>query len=277
MRVALAGFLHETNTFAPNPADLQAFEIGGGYIPMTSGPALLDVGAGVNLGISGALDVAQQCGWDSLPILWAGAIPSAHVTEEAFETIADQIVDGLRKARPLDGVFLDLHGAMVTSHLDDGEGELAARVRAVVGPDVPIAAALDLHGNISRRLLDTVDALTAFRTYPHIDMADTGRRAARLLDEIMRSEKRPAKAYRALPYMVPISFQSTTMEPGGTLYRQVSAMDDSRRCGLAVHGISGRRHSRLRPSCHRLCPQSGQGRSGCGSYLPDLYGRRDRF
>jgi microcystin degradation protein MlrC len=227
MRVALAGFLHETNTFAPNPADLQAFQQGGGYIPLTEGAALLEAGKGVNLGISGALTVAAERGWQVEPVLWAGAIPSAHVTEEAFESIAKRIVEGIRAAGPLDGVFLDLHGAMVTTHLDDGEGELATRVRAVVGPDVPIAAALDLHGNISRRLVEMVDVLTGFRTYPHVDMAETGARAARLLDDILRSGTLPAKAYRSLPYMVPISFQSTTMEPAASLYRSVAQMDDA--------------------------------------------------
>lgn len=225
MRVAMAGFLHETNTFAPNPADMQAFHQGGGYIPLTEGEALLQMGAGVNLGISGALTVAADRGWQVQPVLWAGAIPSAQVTEEAFETIATRIVEGIRAAGPLDGVFLDLHGAMVTTHLDDGEGELAARVRAVVGPKVPIAVALDLHGNISRQLVEAVDVLTGFRTYPHVDMAETGARAAHLLDDILSNGTRPAKAYRSLPYLVPIPFQATTMEPAATLYAQVAALD----------------------------------------------------
>ncbi|MGY9047058.1 MAG: M81 family metallopeptidase [Rhodobacterales bacterium] len=218
MKVALAGFLHETNTFAPAAADMAAFRFGGGYIPMTYGPDLIGAARNVNLGISGALSVGATLGWDMLPVLWAGAIPSAHVTRDAFEQIADDIVAGLHAAGRLDGVFLDLHGAMVAEHLDDGEGEIARRVRAAVGPDVPIAAALDLHGNISENFVTVVDVLVGFRTYPHVDMAATGAAAARLLDRLMTTGMRPAKAYRRMSYLVPIPFQTTDMAPADGLY-----------------------------------------------------------
>ncbi|MBK0328019.1 M81 family metallopeptidase [Rhodobacteraceae bacterium F11138] len=223
MRVAFAGFLHETNTFAPSPADREAFLLGGGYVPMTRGAAMLDAFQSVNLGMSGALSVADRQGWDVVPILWAGAIPSAPVTRDAFESIAEEIVEGIRNAGPLDGVFLDLHGAMVAEHLDDGEGEIARRVRAVVGPDVPVAAALDLHGNISKEFVDLVDVLVGFRTYPHVDMAATGANAAQRLGDIMRTGMRPAKAYRRMTYLVPIPFQSTDMAPADGLY---AALED---------------------------------------------------
>ncbi|WP_306132424.1 M81 family metallopeptidase [Roseivivax marinus] len=218
MRVALAGFVHETNTFAPAPADMAAFEAGGGYIPLSRGDEIAARGTGVNLGISGALAVAEARGWDGVPILWAGAIPSAPVTRDAFEAIADEIVSGLRAAGPLDGVLLDLHGAMVADHLDDGEAEIAERVRAAVGPDVPVVAALDLHGNISERFAHTVDGLFGFRTYPHVDMAETGRRAADLLAHLMATGARPACAVRRMDYLVPIAAQSTDTQPGRDLY-----------------------------------------------------------
>jgi len=225
MRVALAGFLHETNTFAPTRADLAAFRQGGGYVPMARGDAIAQSVRGVNLGIAGALDVAEECGWTGVPILWAGAIPSAHVTRAAFETIADEIVAGIAGAGPLDGVFLDLHGAMVAEHLDDGEAEIAARVRAAVGPDVPVVAALDLHGNISRAFVESVDACVGFRTYPHVDMAATGAAAARLLQRMMTSGKPPAKAFRQMSYLVPIPFQTTMMAPADALYAGLDAVE----------------------------------------------------
>ncbi|MHA6345172.1 M81 family metallopeptidase [Roseivivax sp. CAU 1761] len=225
MRVALAGFLHETNTFAPDPAGMEAFRQGGGYIPMSRGAALPEAAAGVNLGISGALDVARERGWDIVPILWAGAIPSAPVTRDAFETIAAEIVAGLAAAGPLDGVFLDLHGAMVAEHVEDGEAEIARRVRDAVGPGVPVAAALDLHGNIGADFVAAVDAAVGFRTYPHVDMAETGRRAADLLDEMMRSGRRPAKAFARLPYLVPIPLQSTDIAPADELYAELARIE----------------------------------------------------
>ena len=226
MRVALAGFLHETNTFAPVPADLSAFEAGGGYIPLSRGAEIVDRARGVNLGIAGALSVAQARDWDAEPVLWAGAIPSAAVTRDAFETIADEIVAGIGAAGTLDGVFLDLHGAMVTEHLDDGEGELARRVRAAVGPDTPIVAALDLHGNVSADLVATVDALFGFRTYPHVDMAETGRRAAELLHRLMVEGTPLARAFRQMSYLVPIPFQTTDTAPADALYAELSAIED---------------------------------------------------
>jgi microcystin degradation protein MlrC len=225
MRVAFAGFLHETNTFAPHPADLEAFQRGGGYVPMVRGEAMLAAFKEVNLGMAGALRVGQAQGWDIVPILWAGAIPSAHVSRDAFEMIAHEIVEGVRNAGPLDGVFLDLHGAMVAEHIDDGEGELLRRLRAVVGPDLPIATALDLHGNISAEFVSNVDLLVGFRTYPHVDMAETGAKAAQHLDRIMRTGLRPAKAFRQMSYLVPIPFQSTELSPGQALYENVAACE----------------------------------------------------
>jgi microcystin degradation protein MlrC len=227
MRVAFAGFLHETNTFAPALADMAAFRNGGGYVPMTQGLEMIQAFAGVNLGMSGALSVARECSWDVVPIVWAGAIPSAHVTRDAFEQIADEIVVGIAAAGRLDGVFLDLHGAMVAEHLDDGEGEIARRVRAAVGPDVPIAAALDLHGNISQSFVQAVDVLVGFRTYPHVDMADTGASAARLLEGLMQTGQRPFKAYRRMSYLVPIPFQSTDLAPADALYAGLGMVEDA--------------------------------------------------
>ncbi|MFP7674651.1 M81 family metallopeptidase [Marivita sp. S0852] len=225
MKVAFAGFLHETNTFAPSKAGQDAFRLGGGYIPMTQGPAMIDAAKDVNLGISGALDTAARLGWSIEPILWAGAIPSAHVTQSAYDAITDDILAHITNAGALDGVFLDLHGAMVAEHLDDGEGQLLRRVRAVVGPDVPMVAALDLHGNISRDMVEAADILVGFRTYPHVDMAQTGTRAAHLLNDMMRSGRRPAKAFRQMSYLVPIPFQCTDHAPAQDLYAELDRIE----------------------------------------------------
>ena len=112
-RVAFAGFLHETNTFAPTRAGMADFVQGGGYMPLSIGAALIEQSRGINLGISGAIEHAEQAGCDIVPLLWAGAIPSAHVTRDAYQDITDEILERLAEAGPLDGVFLDLHGAMV--------------------------------------------------------------------------------------------------------------------------------------------------------------------
>ena len=234
MRIAVAGFLHETNTFAPTVADRAAFVAGDGYIPLTRGEALPSTARGVNLGIYGAISVAERRGWDLVPLLWAGAIPSAAVTRDACESVAGEIIDGLARAGPLDGVFLDLHGAMVAEHVDDGEGELAARVRAEIGRDTPLVAALDLHGNLSERFVDAVDVAVGFRTYPHVDMAETGERAAALLHGLASGGPRPAKAFRRLPYPVPIPLQSTDTEPGAGLYAALAEREAEGAIGASL-------------------------------------------
>ena len=220
-RVAVAGFLHETNTFAPSRATLADFEQGGGHLPLCRGADILARARGVNLGVAGAIDYGESKGWQLEPLLWAGAIPSAHVEVAAFEAIAGEMLDRLAMAGPVDGVYLDLHGAMVCEHIDDGEGALIERVRKLVGPDVPIAVSLDLHGNVTPRMVENADVLVAYRTYPHVDMAETGRRAAEQLDALMARARPFAKAFRQLPYLIPIPWQCTGLEPARGIYRAV--------------------------------------------------------
>lgn len=221
-RVALAGFLHETNTFAPTRAQLADFEQGGGYMPLARGSDLITQSRGINLGIGGAVEFAESAGWEMVPVLWAGAIPSAHVSRQAYEVISYKIISGIAAAGPLDGVFLDLHGAMVAEHEDDGEGRLLLRLREAIGPNVPIAAALDLHGNITQAMVDAADVLVGFRTYPHVDMAETGHRAAEQLGHLMARGTPFDKAFRRLPFLVPIAWQSTRAEPARAIYDLVA-------------------------------------------------------
>jgi microcystin degradation protein MlrC len=224
-RVAIGGFMHETNTFGPSKAGLEAFVEGGGWPSLSEGPALINATRNVNMGICGFVEVAEAQGWDPVPTLWCAASPSAHVTENAFETITNRIVDGIRSAGRLDGVYLDLHGAMVAEHVDDGEGEILTRIRDVIGPDVPLVASLDLHANATRRMFDMADALIGYRTYPHIDMAETGRRSALYLRGLMSGE-RHAKAFRQVPFLIPIAWQCTSVEPGRSLYARLPALEE---------------------------------------------------
>src|SRR5262249_9671197 len=132
-RIAVGGFLHETNTFAPTKAAYDAFVHGGGFPRMALGDGVLKTVRRINVGLAGFIDAAEAQGWDLVPTIFAAATPSAHVTEDAYERIAKVMIDGLASAGPLDAVYLDLHGAMVSEHLDDGEGEILARVRKVIG------------------------------------------------------------------------------------------------------------------------------------------------
>jgi len=224
MRVAIGGFLHETNTFAPSKATYADFEHGGGYGSLTEGAALAERLTGVNIGTAGALGVAAERGWDVVPTLWCFASPSAHVTDDAFERIAGALIDAVAAAGPLDGVYLDLHGAMVTESLDDGEGEILRRLRARIGPDVPVAVSLDPHANVTAEMVRLSDVTVSYRTYPHVDMAETGRRAAEALGRIMESGRRPAKAFLQAPFLTPIAWQCTDLDPARRLMARAAAL-----------------------------------------------------
>ncbi|MCW5772594.1 MAG: M81 family metallopeptidase [Rhodospirillaceae bacterium] len=215
-RIAIGGIHHETNTFAPTPATYDDFAMADGWPGLTRGDDILAVFRNKNIGISGFLEVAQAEGWSVAPLLWCQAGPSGRPTEEAYERVAGEFIQRLRAALaegPLDAVYLCLHGAMATEHLDDGEGELMRRVRAVVGDDIPLVASLDFHANVTPAMVALSDALAAYRTYPHLDIAATGRRAAGLLRAILASGRKPAKALRHLPYLIPLTQQCTMIEP----------------------------------------------------------------
>ncbi len=225
-RIAHAGFLHETNTFAPQKATWDDFLRAESFPGLTLGADILTVMPGKNISTAGFIDEAQAMGHELAPVAWCCAIPSAHVTEHAFETFAEMLLTGLMDAMPFDAVYLDLHGAMVCEHLEDGEGELLIRVRRQLGPDIPLVVSLDLHSNTTQAMADNCDGLIAYRTYPHVDMADTGRRAARYLDSLLADPGQlPAKAHRALPFLMPLTGQCTMVEPALGTYTRLAALE----------------------------------------------------
>ncbi len=248
-RIAIGGMQHETNTFAPTRADYGAFEAGGGWPGVQYGEPVFGAVAGANIPAAGAVQALRALGHDLVATAWAAASPSAHVTTDAFERIVGELVSRLKQALPVDGVYLDLHGAMVTEACDDGEGEILRRVREAVGPRVPVAASLDLHCNYTRAMFEHCDALVAYRTYPHVDMAETGARAATLLDRMLRGGQRLAKHYRTLDYLTGLPSQCSFVDPCKSLYEDIGRngdvtlsftpgfpMADIADCGMAVFG-----------------------------------------
>ena len=210
MRVAVGGFLHETNTFAEAHTTYEDFAAPDAWPGIVRADEIAPAVRGLNLPMAGFLAQAETLGFDLVPTIWASASPSGLVTQSAFETIVDELVERLAAAGRVDAVFLDLHGAMVCEHIDDGDGEIIRRVRKAAGPDATIVVALDFHANITRLMVETADLLVTYRTYPHVDMEETGRRAASLLAD---ASSRPYKAFRKLPYLIPLHWQSTLAEP----------------------------------------------------------------
>ncbi|HHU94033.1 MAG TPA: M81 family metallopeptidase [Alcaligenaceae bacterium] len=224
-KIVYGGFQHETNTFAPDLADWEAFLAGGGWPALCSGHDVWPSIKGANIPAAGFVAEALAAGHEVVPTIWCAASPSAHVEKNTYERISALIVDGIKAALPVDAVYLDLHGAMVAQHFDDGEGELIRRIRECVGETTPIIASLDLHANVTQQMLNCSDALVAYRTYPHVDMAETGARAFKLLEQRLAQEKKPAMAMRRLPFLVPICWQSTDIEPARSLYKALANLE----------------------------------------------------
>ena len=224
-RIAVGGFQHETNTFAPTPADYAAFVSGGGWPGICFGDAIRPAVEGANIPAGGAFAALGAAGHQTVGLTWAAASPSDKVTADAYERIAGDMIRRLQAALPIDGVYLDLHGAMVSERFDDGEGELLRRVRAVVGDRVPIAVSLDLHANVTRQMIALADAIAIYRTYPHVDMAETGARAASLMIDMLASGRRPAKAFHTFDYLTGIPSQCSFIEPCKSIYELIEALD----------------------------------------------------
>ena len=169
-RIALAGFFHETNTFSPIPADLAAFRRPGTLPGLTLGADIPTSLGRLNVPIAGAMRVLPEAGHELLPIAWASAVPCGRVTREAFEEIAGLIVEGVGSLSGLDGVYLDLHGAMVAEGDDDPELTLLQRLRDRIGARIPMVAGLDLHANLSAARIAALDGVAMFRSYPHLSL-----------------------------------------------------------------------------------------------------------
>ncbi len=240
-RILIAGYQHETNTFAPSLADWAAFTRGDSFPAFVRGAAMAAQLSGINIPIAGFIDAARHRGWGLVPSCWAGAIPSSYVTRDAFERIAGAIcadvVQACQSDAGLDAIYLDLHGAAVAEHADDSEGELLARLRAIVGPKLPIVASLDLHANVTQRMLSEADALVAYRTYPHVDMAATGELAAELLARRFKAGVREPVHSARLPFLIPLNAQSTMQTPAQDLYGELIEID--RRFGTVLSFCMG--------------------------------------
>ncbi len=218
-RIGVAGFLHETNTFAASRATLDDFLMADAWPGLLRDEAVLNETAGINLATAGFV-AAMQGKHQLLGLVWASCGPSGLVTEQAYETLWQWTAAALQQAMPLDALYLDLHGAMVAEHIEDGEGEWLRRVRGIVG-DIPVIATLDFHANISALMVQQASAMLVYRSYPHIDMAETGARAAVLMERLLVGEPCHV-AWRQLPFLISLPWQCTSMAPMQALQAALS-------------------------------------------------------
>lgn len=227
-RVAVGGFMHESATFGRVPTRLSDFRL-------LEGEALLRHCRDDEGELAGAASVLDAAGCELVPTAYAGATPSGLIARSAYRAIERRIVGRVAKAAPaLDGVVLALHGSATVEGVNDAQGRLVRAVRAAVGPDVPIVATLDLHSAPSDLVASNVDALVAYRTAPHRDACDTGRRAAAILLRLVGGA-RSTLCLERLPLLLPGEFGQTEREPMASLMREALAVE---RSSAAIWSIS---------------------------------------
>ncbi len=209
MKVVIARLNHETNTFSPVPTPLAAFGAGDPHGP-AFGAAALTAARGSATAMGAYIDRAEREGCAIVTPLFAMANPSGPVDASAYRVMCDAIVEAV--AAGCDAIMLDLHGAMVVEDAEDGEGELLERIRKIA-PSTPLALALDLHANVSARMVSLADVVVGFKTYPHVDMYDTGAHAARLLFDMLAGKTQPVVAL-ARPGILAQTLCQNTEIPG---------------------------------------------------------------
>lgn len=217
-RIAIGGFLHETNTFNPVKTTYYEFEQADCWPAITHGEQIFDTFQKQNIALCGYIHEARKHKVELVPLLWCSALPGGVVKQDAFKGICESLCYKLQQSLPVDAVFLDLHGAMVTEELEDAEGHLLQEVRKVVGDKVPIVVSLDYHANVTRAMFHHASLLTSYRQYPHTDIFETGQRAYQLTAQLIAFPHRyHFKAIKHFPRLIPLPWQSTKLEPAASI------------------------------------------------------------
>ena len=234
MKCVVAMMQHETNTFSPLPTDLQAFASGVGLSQPPSDQQAIDIYGNTDFAFAAMLEIAKAHGAEINVPVTAYAEPSGKVDDFAFEIIVGKILQAVENG--CDALFLDLHGAMVTESYDDGEGELLRRIRKIA-PDLPIAVALDFHSNLTSDMVDNATVIDGYRTYPHIDMFETGKRAAESLFKIIDRKLETKICWRSLPMMTHMLKQTPSQQPMKDIMEQaIEAVSKGNLLNASVFG-----------------------------------------
>ncbi|MFF3670159.1 M81 family metallopeptidase [Microtetraspora malaysiensis] len=213
LRIAIGGIHIESSTFSPHLSTADDFDV-------TRDDALLaryDWLSSVRPPWAGDIE------W--VPLVHARALPGGVVDPAAYDAWSTEILDKLAEAGRVDGVLLDIHGAMSVVGREDAEGDLVTAIRSLIGPEPYISAAMDLHGNVSSVLFEGCDLLTCYRTAPHVDVWETRERAARNLVDALRRGQRPHKALVHVPILLPGEMTSTRIEPARGLYARIPEIE----------------------------------------------------
>lgn len=224
IRIAVGDFKQETNSFSPVPGDRPHFEQSGYLL---RGAEILDQLRGTACEIGGALRVTDpRPDIEVIPLLAAGTGASAGPMRRAlFDALLGEMLDRLRAAGPLNGVYMSTHGAMVAEGLDDATGQVLRAIRDAVGPALPVTASCDLHANVTPRMANAVDAIVGYQTFPHVDLDRAGGRAMEILLATVAGAVRPTTALCRLPAVLPGENGGTVEGPFSEVMREVLALE----------------------------------------------------
>ncbi|MDX6593257.1 MAG: hypothetical protein QOJ13_2453 [Gaiellales bacterium] len=217
-RIAIAGLFHESNTLVERPTRLGDFHV-------RSGATLVEELSGTQTVCGGFVAGAAS----PVPVMHAYATPAGVVDHAAYRDLTGRLCEGLHQALPLDGVLLELHGAMVVDGIGAADGETARRVREAVG-DVPVVIVIDPHANLTAGLVESADLVMAYQTNPHVDMAETGERAAAALTRIIEGRLAPTSAIVTVPVTAPAIAQASADEPLRGLLARARDHERAGRC-----------------------------------------------
>jgi microcystin degradation protein MlrC len=214
VRIAIGGIMHESNSFNPVMTGFDKFTV-------HRGEEIVPWWAQAHHEMGGFIEGATAFGYELVPLVMATATPGGAVTAEAFEALANELVEQVRNAGKFDGLLLAVHGAMVSEAHRDGDGEILRRLRQVTGPHVPIVVTHDLHANVSEQLVRDCTALVIYKTYPHLDHRERGLQAAQIIARTVRGEVHPVQAIVKPPMLLNIVRQGTSAEPMKSIMQAV--------------------------------------------------------
>lgn len=233
-KILILQFKHETNAFCPAPADMAAFK----KATFAVGEDCLPDHRGRGTELGGVLAALEpHADFELIPTVSLIATPSGPVTKEVFDFVADNVTKTLKGRGPVDGIMIVFHGAMVAEGHLDAEGDLLEMMREIVGWDIPIMASLDLHANVTEKMVKCATALVPYECYPHTDDHETAREAAQLLAETLDGTLKPVMAYRRIPFLLPL-FPTTCPEffPLYDFAKELQARPGAR-CVRFTHGF----------------------------------------
>jgi microcystin degradation protein MlrC len=256
-RIAVAGLFHESNTSVRRPTRLADFRV-------LRGGELADALTGTQTVCGGFLAAIPS----AAPVVHSSATPAGVVERGAYRALVDELCAGLRRALPVDGALLELHGAMVAEGVGAADAETARRVRAAVG-DAPLGIVIDPHANLAPGLVASADLVLAYRTNPHVDMAETGERAAAALLRILDGRPAPATAVTRVPVTAPAIAQATADEPLRSILARARAHERAEG-GAAVSVLFGFAYADVPEQSMAVVAASDRDRAAAAAAVADV-------